>query len=120
MRILKGFVILGAVLILVGFVLVLQRAGARGWGESTRSATAPLATGVSPSSQLPLPAGGRITHLTSWGSGIALLVDDGQGGQEILGIDTQGTVQKRLHFRPDTATNPTPPTPTANPAQPAR
>ncbi|MBF0177158.1 MAG: hypothetical protein HQL63_09985, partial [Magnetococcales bacterium] len=44
--------------------------------------------------------GGKITALTSWGNGIALLIESVQGSQEIWGIDSQGVVKRRLRVQP--------------------
>ncbi|MBF0152761.1 MAG: hypothetical protein HQL64_03350 [Magnetococcales bacterium] len=99
MRVLKGFVILGGVLLLAGFAILLYRVIERGW-NSPRSPS-PL-TESSPPSPLALPPGGRITALTSWGNGIALLVESGQGEQEIWGIDAQGTLKRQLRFQRET------------------
>ncbi|MEO5370990.1 MAG: hypothetical protein H7833_13045 [Magnetococcus sp. DMHC-1] len=96
MRVLKGFVILGGVLLLAGFGILLYRVIERGW---TPTRAIPTLTNALDPAIFTLPADGRITAMTSWGSGIALLVETGQGNQEILGIDAQGVLKRHLRFQ---------------------
>ncbi|MEO5378672.1 MAG: hypothetical protein H7832_12940 [Magnetococcus sp. DMHC-6] len=89
-RILKMGVILGAVLLLIGFVVLIVQV-------ATKERTPSQVTTKPPAEQwLPIATNSKILSITPHGRGSAIWI---QGeSSEVLIVDEKGQIENRLHF----------------------
>ncbi|MBF0272164.1 MAG: hypothetical protein HQL98_08895 [Magnetococcales bacterium] len=99
MKVVKFFVVFGAVLILVGLGALVTRIQDR----ATRPANpVPEAEGAPRMEEtLTLPAGARVTQLAGLDSGAAVLVELPQGGGQMLFFSAQGKLKRRVILTPE-------------------
>ncbi|MBF0160559.1 MAG: hypothetical protein HQL58_13680 [Magnetococcales bacterium] len=92
MKILKGMVILGALLLLAGFVLLLQRAA--GFGDTPKSNTVTF-------QPVDMPISGHINTIIPLNSGGLVALVDGVGEheqQELLFFDRKGVLERQIRL----------------------
>lgn len=93
-QVLKIIVIVGGIGLLVGFLMLFMQMQQRGQERRQADARAPK------EHALPLPAGGKVSAMIPLGSGAALLVEAPGTAQELLLMDREGTLTRRVRLTP--------------------
>ncbi|MBF0621792.1 MAG: hypothetical protein HQL54_07675 [Magnetococcales bacterium] len=94
MRFLKFGVILGGILLLVGFGLLFKRM------MSIEIETDKPSKGLSADTPLELPVSGKVISVTPHSYGSMVLVETGGGRQDLLIIKKNGEVSRHLYVAP--------------------
>ncbi|MBF0612839.1 MAG: hypothetical protein G8345_10335 [Magnetococcales bacterium] len=94
MKVLKAAVIFMGVLLVVGTTLLIMRVQEKGFATPKKSEK-PMPVG-----QITLAPQGRVESMAPMGEGVAMLVNSPQAGQELILLDSQGEVVRRLALSP--------------------
>lgn len=92
MRLLKFFVVLGAVVLLAGFVLLVVKLFMKSPGSE------PVRSQLVEETAITLGSGGRVRSMAPLGAGLALLVDLPDGKEVLLLLNRQGRLQRRVRL----------------------